>query len=111
MCDACWVWDHAMVDGDRGKWRCTTTSADVKMNNLVVRFLTSTRSASVIRILMLLFIVWYLVSAALSQPSGQHPDRQQAEDATNPRFLSALDAYKAERYAAAEHELEPLVKS
>ena len=60
---------------------------------------------------MLLFIVQFLTSAAVSQQSTQHPDGQQTEEATNRRFLSALAAYKAQRYAAAQGELEPLAKA
>lgn len=100
-----------MVDGDRGEWRRPAISADVEMSNLVRRLLTSTRSAPAIGILMLLFIVQSLTSAAVSQQSAQHPDGQQTEDATNRRFLSALAAYKAQQYAAAQDELEPLAKS
>ena len=80
------------------------------MSNAVRRFPTSTRSAPAIGILTLLLIVPSL-TPAVSQQSTQHPDRQQAEDATNQRFHSALAAYKAQRYAVAQRELESLVKS
>jgi tetratricopeptide (TPR) repeat protein len=60
---------------------------------------------------MLLFIVQFLTSATVSQQSTQHPDRRQTEESTNRRVLSALAAYKAQRYAAAQGELEPLAKS
>jgi len=38
-------------------------------------------------------------------------DRRQTESAAKDQFLSALTAYKAQQYAAAQRELEPLVKS
>jgi tetratricopeptide (TPR) repeat protein len=52
-----------------------------------------------------------LVVQAISQQNSQNPDRRQADNATSRRFLSALSAYKAQRYAVAQSELEPLVKS
>jgi tetratricopeptide (TPR) repeat protein len=82
-----------------------------KMNNLVARIRNCTRSARVIATWMVLFVVQSLTSAAIPQESATNPERRQAVDATNRRFLSALAAYKAEQYAAAQHELEPLVKS
>ena len=60
---------------------------------------------------MLFSMSQFLTPAAVSQQSDQHPDRQQTHGATNRRFLSALAAYKAQRYAAAQGELEPLAKS
>jgi len=100
-----------MVDGGRGEWRSSTSSADVKMSNLVGRFLTSTGSVPATAILMLLLVVQSQPCAAVPQQSTQNPDRPHIEDPTNHRFLSALTAYKAQRYAAAQRELEPLVKS
>src|SRR6266536_3941652 len=111
MYDPCRVWGHAMVDGDRGEQQHSAIFADVQMSNVVHRFLTSTRSVSAIGILMLFSMSQFLTPAAVSQQSDQHPDRQQTHDATNRRFLSALAAYKAQRYAAAQGELEPLAKS
>src|SRR5437660_10764142 len=104
MCDACRERHHAMVDGDRGERRRRAISADVEMSNAVRRFPTSIGSAPAIGILMLLLIVPSL-TPAISQQSAQHPDRQQAEDAANQRLRSALAAYKAQRYAAAQREL------
>ena len=48
---------------------------------------------------------------AFGQQRAQSPDRQQSESGTNRRFLSALEAYKAQQYAAAQNQLEALVKS
>jgi len=64
----------------------------------------------VIGILTLLLLVLSL-TPAVSQQSAQHSDLQQTEDATNQRFRSALAAYKAQRYAAAQRELDVLVKA
>ena len=80
------------------------------MINIFRRFLTSTRSATAIGILTLLLMVLSL-TPAVSQQSAQHSDRQQTEDASNRRFRSALAAYKAQRYAVAQRELDLLVKS
>jgi tetratricopeptide (TPR) repeat protein len=80
----------------------------MKMSNLVAGVRASTRSARVIRILMVLFA---LSVVAVPQERITNPQGRQTEDATNRRFLAALAAYKAQQYAAAQHELEPLVKS
>ncbi len=81
------------------------------MGNLVERFRVSPRSAPAIGILVLLFTVPFLTSPAVAQQSAQHSEREHRVEATNPRFLSALAAYKAQKYAAAQRELESLVKS
>ena len=99
-----------MVDGDRSEWRPSAISTDAEMINIFRRFLTSTRSATAIGILTLLLMVLSL-TPAVSQQSAQHSDRQQTEDASNRRFRSALAAYKAQRYAVAQRELDLLVKS
>jgi tetratricopeptide (TPR) repeat protein len=78
------------------------------MRNMIGR---STRLVRVIGMLIALFVVPALTSAAIPQHSAANPQGRQIDDATNRRFLSALDAYKAEQFAAAQHELEPLVKS
>ena len=78
------------------------------MRNMIGR---STRLARVIGMLTALFGVPALASAAIPQESAANPQGRQIDDANNRRFLSALAAYKAEQYAAAQHELEPLVKS
>jgi tetratricopeptide (TPR) repeat protein len=81
------------------------------MANAIDRFRTSTRSVRVIGILLLLLAAQALTSVAVLQESAKNTEHGQIEGATNRRFLSALAAYKAERYAAAQRELEPLVKS
>lgn len=81
------------------------------MWNVVGRFRTSTRLALVIGSWVALFAAQSLTSAAIPQESAANPERRQAEDETKRRFLSALAAYKAEQYAEARRELEPLVKS
>ncbi len=78
----------------------------LEMSNLVGTFRVSIRSALAICISTLLFVF-----QAMAQQSTQNADRKQTGDSTNHRFLSALAEYKAGRYAAAQHELEPLVKS
>ena len=95
-----------MVDGNRSERRSSAISVDVKMSDLVGRFRVSTRSAPAICISMLLLVV-----QAIPQQSTENPDRRQTEEATNRRLVSALSAYKAQKYAAAQRELESLVKS
>jgi tetratricopeptide (TPR) repeat protein len=104
-------WDGALVDGDRGGRRPAEISADVKMSNVVRRFLSSIQSMPAVGISILFSVALFVTSAAVSQQSAQHPDHKQAEDTTKRRFLSALAAYKAQRYAAAQRELELLVTS
>src|SRR6202011_141728 len=57
--------------------------------------------------------IWMLllVVKAIPQQSTENPDRRQTAEATNRRLVSALSAYKAQKYAAAQSELESLVKS
>ncbi len=74
------------------------------MSNRVPRFLTSTPSALVICISMLLFVL-----RAIPQQRTHNSDGRQTNAARNREFLSALAAYKAERYAAAQAKLEALV--
>lgn len=84
----------------------------MKMSNQVAGVRASTRSARVIRILMVLFAVHSVSFVAISQEERTaNPQGRKIEDATNRRFLAALAAYKAQQYAAAEDELETLVKS
>src|SRR5713101_817230 len=106
MSDSCRVWNHAMVDGNRSERRPSAISVDVKMSNLLGRFRVSTRSAPAICISMLL-----LVGQAIPQQSTENLDRRQTQEATNRQLVSALSAYKAQKYAAAQRELESLVKS
>jgi len=95
-----------MVDGNRSERRSSAISVIVKMSNLLRRFRVSTRSGPAICISMLLLVV-----QAIPQQSTENPDRRQTEEATDRRLVSALSAYKAQRYAAAQRELESLVKS
>jgi tetratricopeptide (TPR) repeat protein len=83
----------------------------MKMSNPVAVVRASTRSARVIRISMVLLAVLSLSFVAIPQERTTNPQGRQIEDATNRRFRSALAAYKAEQYAAAQYELEALVKS
>src|SRR6266849_9897902 len=106
MSDSCRVWTHAMVDGNRSERRSSAISVDVTMSNPLGRVRVSTRSAPAICISMLLLVV-----QAIPQRSTENLDRKQTEEATNRRLVSALSAYKAQRYTAAQRELEALVKS
>jgi tetratricopeptide (TPR) repeat protein len=83
----------------------------MKMSNPVAVVRAFTRSARAIRISMVPFAVLLLSFVAIPQERTTNPQGRQIEDATNRRFRSALAAYKAEQYAAAQHELEALVKS
>jgi tetratricopeptide (TPR) repeat protein len=51
-----------------------------------------------------------LVVQAIPQESTENPDRRQTAEAPD-RLVSALSAYKARKYGAAQSELESLVKS
>ncbi len=95
-----------MVDGNRSERRSSAISVDVKMSNLLGRFRVSTRSAPAICISMLLLVV-----QAIPQQSTENLDRRQTQEATNRQLVSALSAYKAQKYAAAQRELESLLKS
>src|SRR5260370_8944789 len=106
MFDRCRVWNHAIVEGNRSERRSSGISVDVKMSNLLGRFRFSTRSGPAICISMLLLVV-----QAIPQQSPENRDGRETEEATNRRLVSARSAYKAQRYAAAQRELESLVKS
>ncbi len=95
-----------MVDGNRSERWSSAISVDVKMSNLLGRFRVSTRSAPAICISMLLLVV-----QAIPQQSTENLDRRQTQEATNRQLVSALSAYKAQKYAAAQRELESLLKS
>jgi len=71
----------------------------------------SIRSAHVLGLSLLLLVLHSLWLRAVPQESVQNPDRAKVESAIKQRFLSALAAYKAQRYAVAQAELELLVKS
>ena len=86
-------------------------TVDVEMNRVFARLLTLTLTAVAISLgSVAIFVLPQRVASALEEhPQGQ--DRVPSDSPTKSRFLSALKAYKAQRYTAAEGELEPLVKS
>jgi tetratricopeptide (TPR) repeat protein len=100
-----------MVDGDRGQSRRSAISVDVKMSDVVGGSLTSTRSKPAIGILILLFVVQQQAYAATPEQGTQKIDGQRIESGTDQRFLSALRAYKAQQYAAAQNQLQALVRT
>jgi tetratricopeptide (TPR) repeat protein len=100
-----------MVDGDRGQSRRAAISVDVKMSDLVGRSLTSARSTPVIGILMLLFVVQHQAYAVTPEQGNQISDGQRIESGADQQFLSALRAYKAQHYAAAQKQLQALVQT
>jgi tetratricopeptide (TPR) repeat protein len=71
----------------------------------------SIRSERALTVSFLLLVLHSLWLAAVPQKSVQYPDRTTGESATHQRFLSALAAYRAERYVSAQAELEQLVKA
>jgi tetratricopeptide (TPR) repeat protein len=85
------------------------------MCGVVWRSLTSDRWKAATRILILLVLTLlamvprqaYAANPAQS-PSEHHP--QQTSRGADQRFLSALRAYKAQQYSAAQQQLEPLAQ-
>ncbi len=67
--------------------------------------------AALSAVLAVMFLAQPEVCVTAGQQSQQVPDHRQTDSATNRRFLSALAAYKAQQYAAAQSQLESLVKS
>jgi len=100
-----------MVDGDRGQSRRAAISVDVKMCDVVAKSLTSARSKPVIGILILLFVVQQQGYAATPEQSTQKSDGRRIESGTDQQFFSALRAYKAQQYAAAQKQLQALVQT
>ena len=100
-----------MVDGDRGQSRRSAISVDVKMSDVVGGSLTSARSKPAIGILILLFAVQQLAYAATPEQGTQKSDSQRIDSGSDQRFLSALRAYKAQQYAAAQKQLQALVQT
>lgn len=82
---------------------------DGNMGKLLGGYLSSIRRAPAIAMLLLSFAVCCPVYTAALDQKTEKPDPQQEDGRTNPRFLSALRAYKTQQYAAAEKQLEPLV--
>jgi predicted Zn-dependent protease len=76
------------------------------MSNVVARLVGSLPA---IRMLILLLAVSRPAFLA-PQPRAQKPD-QQTESDTDPQFLSALRAYKAQQYPTAQKQLEVLVQN
>jgi tetratricopeptide (TPR) repeat protein len=81
------------------------------MSRVFGGFLISTRSVLAIGIVILPFVVEAPGWPSPSQQSTGATNHQQTDGGAKSRFLSALAAYKAQQYVAAQRELEPLVKS
>lgn len=75
------------------------------------KFSPPTRSLLAIGILMLPFANHPSACAAVPPQGTTRTNRQQTESGIKSRFLSALAAYKAQDYALAQRQLEPLVNS
>jgi tetratricopeptide (TPR) repeat protein len=63
----------------------------------------------------MIILIWFFVVAHPSYPStpqqpAQKPGRQPEESGTNPQFLAALRAYKAQQYAVARKQLQAMVQ-
>ena len=76
-----------------------------------MKFLISSPLSAAVSILSLLFVVLHQGRAATPQQGTPKSDRQQTMTGNDPRFLSALRAYKAQQYEAAQKQLEPLVET
>lgn len=81
------------------------------MTRLLDTILISTQWAFAMGILLGLFVVQPSAWAAVRPQSARSTDHRQTESGAQDRFLSALAAYKAQQYAAAQRNLEDLVKS
>lgn len=81
------------------------------MNNVLGRFLTSARSTSAISVVILISLIQRHAHAASPEESTNKPNRPKIESGTDQRFLSALRAYKAQKYDAAQKQLEELVQA
>jgi tetratricopeptide (TPR) repeat protein len=100
-----------MVDGNRGEWQRSAISMDLYMRYVVGGSLASARWSPAIALLIVLFAVAHQAHEERAEQSTHKPDRSQVETDTDPRFLSALRAYKARQYAAAQKQLEELVQT
>lgn len=76
----------------------------------VVTSIASARSTAV-SILILLFVVPPRAHAATPQQRATKSDHPQTQSGADQRFLSALQAYKAGQYAAAQRQLLALVQT
>jgi tetratricopeptide (TPR) repeat protein len=81
------------------------------MSSVVGESLISARLTPAIMLGVLLFGVPYKASTETSQQPTPKSDHKQAQSGTNPQFLSALRAYKAQQYEAAQKQLEALVRT
>ena len=77
------------------------------MSKVVARLV---RSLPAITILLLFAMVPHLMYGTTPQNPKQKTDPPQKESSPDPEFLSALQAYKAQQYAAAQKQLEALVQ-
>ena len=99
------------MDGNRGEWRGAAISARGTLSSVMRGLQPPTRSMLVIGILVLPFTIPRPSWAAGPPQSPSSTARRQTGNGAMERFLSALADYKAQQYAAAQRELEPLVKS
>ena len=86
-------------------------TVDVEMNRVFARLLTSTLTALAISLGSVAIFVLPQGVVAAQEEHSRGQDRVPTDSPSKSRFLSALKAYKAQRYTAAKGELEPLVKS
>ena len=87
-----------------------TDSADVEMDSVVATRRLSAHSVPAIGALILLLVSPRPAYPKTPKPGSPSVVRQQTENGMDPQFLSALRAYKAQEYAAAQKELEALVQ-
>ena len=85
-------------------------STDVEMNNVIATRLISAQSVPVIGALILLLLSPRHAYPESPKPGQQRVVRQQSESGTDPQFLSALQAYRTQKYATAQKQLEALVQ-
>src|SRR4029077_11406879 len=109
-----WWWRvPTMVDGDRGKWRSSARSRWTYMSRAIGRSLASPRLLPAM-IIWILFFVFFVVAHPSYSSTPQQPEqktgRQQEESGTNPQFLAALRAYKAQQYAVAQKQLQAMLQ-
>jgi tetratricopeptide (TPR) repeat protein len=62
-------------------------------------------------LLILLFVVAHPSYTSTPQQPARKPAPQQEESGTNPQFLAALRAYKAQQYAVAQKQLQAMVQA
>lgn len=105
-----------MVDRDRTEqWR-SAIDGDIKNGwcGVEISDLKSTERCD--RVILILLVVIALVMvprqayAGNAAQSSSKPDPQQTTGGVDQRFLSALRAYKAQQYSAAQKALEPLAQ-